>query len=216
MSQMSTLRSSVKRLFQRVFDPILLKAAERVEFLRQPRGCEHLAHRIAEIHETAILSSTAKVINQSGNLCAVKIGARSQVCGELLTFRNAGSITIGNDCYIGEGSRLWSQSNIMLGDHVLVSHLVDIHDTDGHPLNFLERRADACANMSGANCSPNTTLSSPIIIEDDVWVCFKASILKGVHIGRGAIIAANAVVTRDVPEMTIVAGSPAKVIHMLK
>ena len=54
--------------------------------------------------------------------------------------------------------------------------------------------------------------ASRIVIEDDVWICRGAIVLKGVRIGRGAVVGAHAVVTRDVPAGAVVAGNPAKVI----
>ena len=51
-----------------------------------------------------------------------------------------------------------------------------------------------------------------IVVEDDVWIGYRATILSGVRIGQGAIIAAGAVVTKDVPELTVYAGNPAKYI----
>ena len=56
------------------------------------------------------------------------------------------------------------------------------------------------------------TEDDPIVIGDDVWIGARAIILPGVHIGRGAIVSAGAVVTDDVPEYAIVAGNPARVI----
>ena len=55
--------------------------------------------------------------------------------------------------------------------------------------------------------------AKPIIIEDKVWIGASATILKGVTIGKGSIIAANSVVTKDVPEFTLVGGNPAKIIR---
>lgn len=52
----------------------------------------------------------------------------------------------------------------------------------------------------------------PVSIEDDVWIGGRVTILPGVHIGRGAIIGAGAVVTKDVPEFAIVGGNPAKIL----
>ena len=52
-----------------------------------------------------------------------------------------------------------------------------------------------------------------IIIEDDVWIGYGATIMSGVHIGKGAVIAANAVVTKNVPAYAIVAGIPAKLVR---
>ncbi|MCO6476121.1 MAG: hypothetical protein J5I94_05830 [Phaeodactylibacter sp.] len=57
--------------------------------------------------------------------------------------------------------------------------------------------------------------SAPIIIEDDVWLGARSIVLKGVTIGRGAVVAAGAVATRDVPPYTMVGGVPAKVIRRL-
>jgi acetyltransferase-like isoleucine patch superfamily enzyme len=58
--------------------------------------------------------------------------------------------------------------------------------------------------------------SAPIIIEDHVWISFNSIILKGVTIGKGAIIAAGSVVTKDVAPFTLVAGNPAKLIKHLQ
>ena len=55
----------------------------------------------------------------------------------------------------------------------------------------------------------------PVIIEDNVWIGEKASIMPGVHIHKGCIIAANAVVTKDIPPHCIVAGVPAKIVKQL-
>ena len=56
----------------------------------------------------------------------------------------------------------------------------------------------------------------PVIIEDNVWIGEKVSIMPGVHIGFGAIIAANAVVTTDIPSYCVVGGIPAKIIKNMK
>ena len=55
--------------------------------------------------------------------------------------------------------------------------------------------------------------SKPIVIEDRVWCGANVTIIKGVHIGAGAVIAAGAVVTKDVPKRAVVAGVPGKIIH---
>lgn len=62
------------------------------------------------------------------------------------------------------------------------------------------------------NISNEATSKGDIIIDDDVWIGFRATIMSGVHIGQGAVIAAGAVVTKDVPPYAIVGGVPAKVI----
>ncbi|HWB62913.1 MAG TPA: acyltransferase, partial [Chitinophagales bacterium] len=57
--------------------------------------------------------------------------------------------------------------------------------------------------------------SEAVIIEDNVWIATRATVLKGVRIGRNAVVAAGAVVTKDVPPYTVVGGNPAKVIKHL-
>jgi acetyltransferase-like isoleucine patch superfamily enzyme len=57
--------------------------------------------------------------------------------------------------------------------------------------------------------------SAPVVIEDNVWIATRATILKGVRIGRNSVVAAGAVVTHDVPPNTIVAGVPARVIRAI-
>jgi acetyltransferase-like isoleucine patch superfamily enzyme len=170
-------------------------------------------HSKAAVAATATLFPTAVIDNFSGGRQAIQIGAETLVRGQLLTFWNGGQIRIGELCYIGEHSRIWSQSSIRIGNHVLISHLVDIHDTNSHPLSASQRRIDGAAIMRGEPyVLPTTTESAPIIIEDDVWIAAKATVLKGVTIGRGAIVASGAVVTRDVAPYQIVAGIPARVV----
>ncbi|HYY55970.1 MAG TPA: acyltransferase, partial [Pyrinomonadaceae bacterium] len=131
-------------------------------------------------------------------------------------FWDHGQIQIGEWCYIGEGTRIWSQASISIGNHVLIAHGVDVHDTDSHPIDWQERRLDGQGILSAKGYrTPTQTISSPVSIEDDVWIGFKATVLKGVRLGRGAIIAACAVVTKDVAPWTIVAGNPARVVREL-
>ncbi|MPN45551.1 2,3,4,5-tetrahydropyridine-2,6-dicarboxylate N-acetyltransferase [bioreactor metagenome] len=56
----------------------------------------------------------------------------------------------------------------------------------------------------------------PVIIENNVWIGEKSTILAGVTIGTGAIVAANSVVTKDVPAFAVVAGTPAKIVKLIK
>ena len=60
------------------------------------------------------------------------------------------------------------------------------------------------------------TSKGPVVIEDNVWIGEKASILSGVHIGKGAIIGAGAVVTKDVPAGHMALGVPARILSMVK
>jgi len=160
---------------------------------------------------------TARTQNILGQPEAIVVGAHTHVRGELLTFWNSGKIQIGEWCYIGEGTRIWSQASVSIGNYVLIAHLVDIHDTNSHPIDWQERRLDSEAILSGNDYrTPTQTLAAPVVIEDDVWIGFKASIMKGVTVGRGAIVSAGSVVTKAVEPWTVVGGNPARVIGTLE
>jgi acetyltransferase-like isoleucine patch superfamily enzyme len=111
-------------------------------------------------------------------------------------------IEMGDDVSIS-GCSITACERITIGNRVLIGAGAMIIDTDAHPLSPSDR----------ANGVPPRT--APIIIEDDVFIGARAVILKGVRIGRGAVVGANAVVVKDVHAMTIVGGNPAKQIGMV-
>lgn len=119
----------------------------------------------------------------------------------VLSTRTAASVLrVGRDCGF-TGAVLVAQERIEIGDRVLLGANAVITDTDFHPLDPAERRLH-----------PERGRSAPVVIEDDVFVGMQAVVLKGVTIGRGAVVGACAVVTRDVPPYAIVAGNPARVV----
>ncbi len=136
--------------------------------------------------------------------------------GELLIFAHGGEIVIGDACFFGENTRLWSGARIEVGDRVLVSHDVNIFDNDTHPFDPLERHRQFMQIKTIGHPTDIELNDEPIVICDDVWIGAKAIVLKGVRIGQGAVVAAGAVVTRDVPEFAVVAGNPAKVVRQLQ
>ena len=170
----------------------------------------------ATIHPDAVLHPGHEISNLHGDRAKIVLGAHAHLRGQLLVFWQGGEIRIGEWSYIGQGSCLWSRNSIVVGHHVLVSHGVDIHDGNSHPLGWEARRRDTEAILGGENPMPDSDVrTAPVVIEDDAWIGFKATVLKGVRIGRGAVVAAGAVVTKDVPPFSVVAGNPAKVIKTL-
>jgi acetyltransferase-like isoleucine patch superfamily enzyme len=169
---------------------------------------------ITSIPSSSRYYDTAKVVNLRNLKSEISIGSNSHILGELLTFAHAGSIRIGDHCYIGESSRIWSASEVTIGNRVLISHNVNIHDCDGHPIDAMARHRHFVEIVTTGHPRVSTNIpSSPVIVGDDVWIGFNTSILKGVTIGRGAIIGAGSVVTGNVPELAIFAGNPAKFIR---
>lgn len=118
----------------------------------------------------------------------------------LSTRRRGAVIRVGKDCG-ATGAVLVAEERIEVGDRVLLGANVLITDTDFHPLAPDQRRR-----------TPQAGAHAPVVIEDDVFVGTQAIILKGVRIGRGAVVGAGAVVTRTVPPGAIVAGNPARVV----
>lgn len=96
--------------------------------------------------------------------------------------------------YINSGCSIDCFEEISIGDDVAISKGVTIRDSDNHQVSGGGRK------------------SAPIRIGNHVWIGINATVLKGVAIGDGAIVAAGAVVTRDVPERALVAGVPARII----
>lgn len=194
---------------------MLARVAQRMEWARTEAA--RRGQHCATIDSTATLHPGAEIENILGDPQAIVVGAHTHLRGQLLTFWNSGQIRVGQWCYIGEGTRIWSQASVSIGNYVLIAHLVDIHDTNSHPVDWRERRLDSEMILSGQGYrTPTQTISAPVVIEDDVWIGFKAIILKGVSIGRGAIIAAGSVVTKDVAPWTVVAGNPARLIDKLQ
>lgn len=117
------------------------------------------------------------------------------------------SIHIGNHCDIGPQAHITAINSIFIGDNVLIGPRVLI--TDNSHGESLYTMLDTAPQ--------NRPLHStgPVVIEDNVWIGEGAMIMPNVHIGRGSIIAANSVVTKDIPPYCVAAGSPAKVIKLM-
>jgi len=106
------------------------------------------------------------------------------------------NITIGKDVFINSGCHFQDQGSITIGDGSLIGHNV-VLVTINHDLNPKENRKNHYA---------------PIKIGSHVWIGSNATVLSGVTVGDWAVIAAGAVVTKDVPARTVVGGVPAKIL----
>ncbi|NOS81154.1 MAG: acyltransferase [Nitrospira sp.] len=153
------------------------------------------------------------IVNLQKAQTAITIGDHTWIAGQLLVFAHAGRITVGDYCYIGESSRVWSAAEVMIGNRVFLAHGVNIHDNDSHSVSAMQRHKHFRElATTGVPSFAEDIGAGPVRVEDDVWIGFNSSILKGATIGKGAIIGACTVVTRDVPAYAIVAGNPAVVI----
>jgi acetyltransferase-like isoleucine patch superfamily enzyme len=171
-------------------------------------------HSLATFSKSTRFLPEATILNPKNDKNLVLIGSHSVIRGELFVFPHSGTIRMGDWCYLGGNSKVWSSKSIIIGCRVLISHNVNIHDTNAHPIASTTRHQhfiDIC--VKGHPTEPQDIHAEEIRIGDDVWIGFGSSILKGVRIGEGAIVAACSVVTKDVPPWTIVGGNPAKIIR---
>lgn len=134
-----------------------------------------------------------------------------------------GRITIGDNNFIGGNTKLISAESIEIGNYVTIAWNVTIYDHNSHSLDYKERILDQEKQVSDWKTGNfvetknwEVVAKGGIVIEDHAWIGFDAVILKGVKIGKGAIVGARSVVTKDVPPWTIVAGNPAKKVRELK
>ena len=204
--------NAMNRLFQKIF--LSIKLVIEIADNKQ-RYASFLNN--ATMHSSVKILPNASVTNLSQSKNLIIIGKDSVIRGELIIFAHSGKISIGEGCYVGDGTRIWSSESIYIGNHVYISHNANIHDTNSHSINAELRSQHFYAIMSTGHPKENIfdIKASSVVIDDDVWIGFNSTILKGVKIGKGSIIAACSVVTKDVPSNVIVAGNPAKVIREL-
>lgn len=110
-------------------------------------------------------------------------------------------IFMGNNVYCNMDCVFLDVNTITIGNNVMLGPRVNLF-TAGHPIDADVRISDLEFGL-------------PIVIEDKVWIGGNATILPGVTVGENSIVAAGAVVTKDVPANSIVGGNPARLIRMI-
>lgn len=141
-----------------------------------------------------------------------RVGSHTTIWRASLAADEEAVIEIGDYCYIANASLVCSES-IEIGSRVMIAGGVTIADSDFHPLGPAARLADTVAlSPVGDRKRRPVVETRPVRIEDDVWIGFNATVLKGVRVGAGALVAPGAVVVRDVPPGVEVAGNPARVV----
>lgn len=111
--------------------------------------------------------------------------------------RDEGEILIGDHVVISPGTVIVAHERVTIGDYVMIGENTSIRDQD-------HRTGDPGPTRHSGY------VTAPVTIGEDAWIARGCAVLKGVTIGRRAVVAANSVVTRDVPEMEVWAGTPAK------
>jgi acetyltransferase-like isoleucine patch superfamily enzyme len=203
-------RISMTAVIARLLDSLERQLTARRQMRR------HLELRSAAACDDTVQFLPDATVWNAGHKDCINVGAFTMICGNISTVTTGARLAIGHHCFIGAGSRISAYERITIRSHVLISHMVDIHDADGHPIDWEERRHQPKQLLEGLGVTDYGSIEKhPVTIEDDVWIGFKSTILKGVTIGRGAIVAAASLVTKDVEPFTLVAGNPARVVRTL-
>ena len=158
--------------------------------------------------------STSNCVNESHNKLNIVVGSHSYIGGTLCTQLD-GKISTEDYFYLGYNSFIGAIESIKIGKCVIISNDVKIYDNNNHPTSPAAREFMSMNGYSNDNWHWRHAAKAPVVIEDNVWIGQYATILKGVTIGKGAIVATRAVVTKNVPPYTIVAGNPAKVVKKI-
>jgi acetyltransferase-like isoleucine patch superfamily enzyme len=141
-----------------------------------------------------------------GNRCTFRSSFSSNTIGLkqkcYLSTSKGARIIIGDNCGFS-GTVIAACQLIKIGNNVLCGANVTITDNDRHPLNSKER----ISGLAG-KCAP-------VNIGDEVFIGMNTIVLKGVTIGKGSVIAANSVVTKNIPDNVIAGGNPAKIISTI-
>ena len=152
----------------------------------------------AYIHSSVRIYPNVVINTEYGG--KISVGENCELLHGVSLMTYGGNIEIGNNCSINPYTILYGHGNLVIGDNVLIAgHCLII------PANHIFTDINIPINAQGLT-------KKGVIIEDNVWIGAGCRILDGVRIGQGAIIAAGAVVNKNVLPNTIVGGIPAKLI----
>lgn len=190
-TEFSLRKAAVKGLRRYGWRATLLNAARYLRARRMLRKVNDLG--------SARVIGRVKVRNHG----TITIGDRTLFEGTIVPIELAAwgaTLRIGQGCYINYGTNVSARAGVTIGDNVAIGQYSIIMDDDYHSASD-HRRAGKRA---------------PIVIESDSWLGARVIVLRGAHIGRGAVIGANSVVTGNIPPYAVAVGTPARVIRNVR
>lgn len=178
---------------------MLLAVAERVSVVGKALARSHIDLRGCRRGRWVTVEGRA-ILQCKGEL---DIGDRCKMIGYPapvhISVGRKGTLSIGADALLSTGVRISASRSVTIGRSCWIGDDVIIMDTDHH-------------GADDRNAEPKI---AAVVIDEGAWLASRVIVLKGVRIGRGAVIAAGAVVTKDIPEYTLAAGVPAQVVRQL-
>jgi acetyltransferase-like isoleucine patch superfamily enzyme len=172
-------------------------AAQRLRLVGPALNARWHLRSAARLGGRVTLRGSAVVENHGTLTVGDRVRLVSTVAKLELVTLPGGHLEIGDNVFINYGSSLVASAHVKVGNDSLIGTHVMVMDCDFH------RVEDKTWDTSGA----------PVILGERVWLGNRSIVLKGVTIGHHAVVAAGAVVTKDVPPRTVVAGVPARVVR---
>ena len=189
---------------------------QRMYFFAFPNGVARNGVEKCVLGAGSKIYPQGKINNQSQCRANISIGNGTHIAGNLTVWANAGRIEIGDACFVGENSHVYSACHILIGNRVQIAHDCNVFDNNVHSLDPAERHMEFIQNTTSGFVRLFSLREEQVIIKDDAWIGAGAVVLKGVTVGRCAIVGAGSVVTRNVPDYAVVVGNPARVVRSLE
>jgi len=192
----------MKLLNVQMLNTLWLRVAKKQNKVVCYKGTKLILNKTSKINIKENLKLNDNMIENNGRTTILRMDENSELVvgkfsvyygGDIICFKNS-KLEIGSG-FFNSNVKIRCTESIKIGEDVAISHNVTIMDSDAHELINEEYEK-----------------TKPVNIGNHVWISSGAMILKGVKIGDGAIIAAGAIVTHDVPSNCIAAGVPAKII----
>jgi len=199
----------------------MLQSVLKRIFYNPHRFVKKYKHNI-KVGKSKLLKSFTVEFRQNRDDLCVEIGNNCVLQNSIIFESKTGKVTIGDHTWINGGSSIISINEVNIGSYVTIAWDVIIYDHDGTAIDTIQRQKNHQIDVNDFDIVKYTmnfdwsgVNSKKINIKDNAWIGFGATILKGVTIGKGSIVAAKSVVTKDVPDYCIVAGNPAKIVKRI-
>lgn len=172
-----------------------------------------ISNYVGLLGENVIIEKSCRL--EGGGLHNIYIGNRTRIQSHCIlgcwqNYRSqsfSSSITIGENCNIGQYTQITACNKIQIGNGLLTGRFCLISDNSHGGLSWEEADVPPAQRLLKSK--------GEVVIGNNVWIGDKASVLSGVHIGDNVIVAANAVVTKSVPSNCVVAGVPARIVKKI-
>lgn len=195
-----------------------MKLIDAIQIIRQIPSALKICYK-KELFKKRAKCGTALRVSESANIfiepnALITIGNNCEIIG-ILSAKSGAEINIGNYSTIRSDSVVGALCRINIGNYVIISNNVHIYDNNNHPTSPIKRIELCKSGFHSGKWNWQYSEGAAITIEDNVWIGERSTILKGVTIGKGSIVACNSVVTKSVPPYCVVAGNPAKIVKQL-